>query len=318
MSVLVTSASRKLPLLRSIEADLRGLDPDVRVQAADADPHCLASYAWPHFTAMPRLDHAPADEVCAWIVEQGAAVVMPTRDDDVLFLARHRSVLAAAGVESMTGDEAAVHACLDKLEFARILMAAGVAAIPTFVDLDSLEGHEAVVVKERHGAGSRGIAVGVDHAAAREWATRLVEPVVQPMITGPELSVDAYRTRDGELLGCVARTRDLVVNGESQVSTVVDDAPYRPVVIAVLDALGLTGPALVQVIDTVDGPVVLECNPRLGGASTLSLAAGLRTPTWAVLEAAGEDPRQAAFRPRIGMRLVRTPWDSFDDPDPRP
>jgi carbamoyl-phosphate synthase large subunit len=55
--------------------------------------------------------------------------------------------------------------------------------------------------------------------------------------------------------------------------------------------------------------VLLECNPRVGGASTLGFLAGVDSPAWAIAEALGEpvEPRVGAYR--RGLRLVRYPAD---------
>lgn len=316
--VLVTSASRKLPLLRAIRADLGEGAPGHTVVAADSDANCLASYAWNGFVQMPRLDESTPDDVIDWLAERSGGLVVPTRDADVVFLSTHATALLSSGVRGLTGSAAAVEACVDKLSFAEVLRRAGLPAVPTSTDASDLSPTDRYVVKERFGAGSVGLAVDVDRATAMMHAQRLDAALFQPFVSGRELSIDAYRTSTGKVLGIIVRSRDLVVNGESQVSTVVDSAPYIALVRDVLDALELTGHCLLQLIDGERGPVVIECNPRLGGASTLALAAGLRTPSWFALEAEGRDPSILPFVPRVGMRLVRTPWDTFSDPDPRP
>ena len=53
--------------------------------------------------------------------------------------------------------------------------------------------------------------------------------------------------------------------------------------------MGLTGHALAQVIvDENDSLNIVEINPRLGGASPLSLACGLHSIEWFLRETAGE------------------------------
>ena len=317
MKALVTSASRKLPLLRAIRGQLDSVGgPDaVLVVAADADPTALAAYAWPDFWAMPRIDSAP-ERVLAEVVGQGFDVLVPTSDADVAFYADHRDVLAARGVQAMVAGPAAVRACSDKVAFAATLLDAGLPAIPTSLDpFDPLLGAAGRVVKERRGAGAIGTALDVDAETAAALAEALAEPCFQPFVPGPELSIDAYRTRDGRLLGLVARTRDLVIGGESAVSTTVDSSPYADLVRDVLACLDVSGHALVQVIASPAGAVVVECNARLGGASTLSLAAGLRSLAWFALEARGEDPAVLPFEPHDGpLRLVRTAQDVIDAP----
>jgi len=309
--VLVTSASRKLPLLRAIADQLAVVAPAAEVVAADADPRCLAAYAWRPFVPFPRLDDAAPQTVIDAIGVLAPEVLVPSRDADVTFFAEHVDALAARGTWCLAGTGPAVTRCLDKYAFSAALADAGVPAIPTALDPAAVHA-DRLVVKERHGAGARGVRLDLSAQAAAAAAEDLSEPVFQPFVPGPEVSIDAYRARDGRLLGLIARSRDLVRHGESQVTTVVDPAPYAGLATAALTALGLTGHAVLQAIDGPDGPVLVECNPRLGGASTLALAAGLRTVAWAWLEAAGQDPGTVAFAPAApGLRLVRAPADEI-------
>jgi carbamoyl-phosphate synthase large subunit len=60
---------------------------------------------------------------------------------------------------------------------------------------------------------------------------------------------------------------------------------------------------------------VIECNARLGGASTLALAAGLMSLAWFARESDGLDPADISFTPRpAGWQLVRVPQDVIRDP----
>jgi carbamoyl-phosphate synthase large subunit len=67
-----------------------------------------------------------------------------------------------------------------------------------------------------------------------------------------------------------------------------------------------------QAFVQVDGSVVfIECNPRVGGASSLSFEAGLDTPHWSLMEAAGQrvTPRVGLYR--RGLTLIRYSADRF-------
>jgi carbamoyl-phosphate synthase large subunit len=80
------------------------------------------------------------------------------------------------------------------------------------------------------------------------------------------------------------------------------------------DSLELRGHAVVQAFAGDEQVSVLECNPRVGGASTLGFHAGVDTPAWALAEARGErvEPRLGGYR--RGLRMVRHPADLFIEP----
>jgi len=62
---------------------------------------------------------------------------------------------------------------------------------------------------------------------------------------------------------------------------------------------------------------LVECNPRVGGASRLSWQAGLRSLDWFLAEALGKDADAIPFRlAESEMRMVRYPEDRFMGVEP--
>ena len=175
-----------------------------------------------------------------------------------------------------------------------------------------------LVVKERFGAGSRSIGLRLDRAAAAAHALTLESPIFQPQVEGQEISIDAWLDRDQQLKGLVLRRRDRVVNGESQVTTTFSDAALESQAAAMLQALQLSGPVVMQAMVGADGGLqVIECNPRFGGASTTGIAAGLASLHWSLLEATGADLSAWPFHRIPGqVRQIRVPTDLYvADPD---
>ena len=121
--------------------------------------------------------------------------------------------------------------------------------------------------------------------------------------------------------GLVARTRDLVVHGESQVTTTLPDPTLLDRLRPMVEKLGLYGPFVLQALLTDDGELhLIECNCRFGGASTLGIAAGVDSFFWFLQEAAGADLRQFPFSPAPGRcaRCARLPTWCADIESARP
>jgi carbamoyl-phosphate synthase large subunit len=116
----------------------------------------------------------------------------------------------------------------------------------------------------------------------------LNSPIFQPFIDSSEVSVDLYIGKDGICKGVVARTRQLVVNGESQITRTIRNEKLEIMCVKIAEQLGIYGHAVFQVlIDDQDNYYIIECNTRFGGASSLSLAAGLDSFYWFLLESNG-------------------------------
>ena len=314
--VLVTSLAGKAPLLRAVQAAARRLHYATRVVGADLNPHALARPLADDFWPMPPLRDETLPELLAGLKQRGIAYLIPTRDGELAFWARHRAALAAAGIAVLVSEPEAVHRCLDKLEFAAFGQLHGLPVIATAPALDGL-GNPATnatfVVKERHGAGSLSLGLNLPAAAALAHARTLQEPVFQPFIHGREISVDGYVDRAGLVHGLVARTRDVVVHGESQVTTTLPDAALLARLAPIVAQLGLYGPFVLQALLTDDGNLhLIECNCRFGGASTLGIAAGVDSFYWFLQEAGGADLQDFPDVPTAGpLRQVRLAEDTI-------
>lgn len=289
-NVLITSASKKIPLLRRVKQAAAKMHPEIRVLAADVSPTALAQHFSDGFWTMPFLCDLDVTTLSAACRERGVTHLIPTRDGELAFFAEHREALRLDGISVMISASTAVNVCLDKLRFARFGHEAGLPVIPAYealpADADSMW-----VVKERFGAGalSMGLNLTVEEAVAH--AAKLSSPIFQPFIGGmKELSADIYADRSGKMKGCVVRSRDIVVNGESEITTTTDNPGLAKVCAQLVDALPFYGHIIVQAfVDERGGVYLIEVNPRFGGASSLAIEAGLDSFYWFLLESQGVD-----------------------------
>lgn len=247
--------------------------------------------------------------------KRGINAILPTRDGELKFWAQHAETFLAADIHVIVSGPDAVQRCIDKLEFYHFGQREGLPFIPTATNIDELQA-EQFVVKERFGAGSREILLNVDRDTAIEYGGKLANPIYQPFIEGEEISVDAWLDKSCKVKGMVLRRREILLNGESQVTTTFRNLDIERDVSAVLDRLSLRGPVVLQLlIDTSQRIHILECNARFGGASTASVAAGLDSLYWSLLETLGADVKQYPFlRTPDEIRQVRVPYDlHFND-----
>ena len=302
-NVLVTSIGAKVPMIEAVKAAIRDLDPDAKVIGGDVDPDAIGRHLVDEFWPMPPTAELGLADIVDHCRDHRITAIIPSRDGELTFWATHRAELREAGIRVMVSRLDAIATCLDKLTFSRRLIDVGLPAIPTVLDPEEVDAP--VVVKERFGAGSRRVRLDCDRPEARRYATRLESPVFQPRIRGREFSVDAYVDDRGRFKGAVARVRELVVDGESQVTTTVDHHGLHTLAEAVARALGLSGHVMIQVIEDPDGGLhIIECNARFGGASTLALATGLDSFRWFLLEAAGVDVGDHGFE-RVSTELTQ-------------
>jgi carbamoyl-phosphate synthase large subunit len=311
-NILITSTSKKAPLVRAVQAAARKLHPHIQVIAGDLSETALTRYIADSFWKMPRSVDIEIDAIIAGCKERDIRTIIPTRDGELLFWANFQPLLAEQGINVIVSPISSVQTCLDKLAFAEFGVSNNLPFIPASTDINQTT-WEFYVVKERYGAGSRKIGLNLGREFAARHGATLEYPIYQPYIAGQEISIDAWLDRNYQVKGLVLRSRDQVIDGESQVTTTFRDAQIEVIVKGVLQTLKLRGPVVLQAIIDADNNLhIIECNSRFGGASTLAIAAGLDMFYWSLLESYGVDVSEYPFDRVSGeIRQIRVPSDIY-------
>ncbi|ADU95593.1 protein of unknown function DUF201 [Geobacillus sp. Y412MC52] len=314
INVLVTSISKKVPLLQAVRRAMKKMGISGAVIGADRNGNCIGKYFVDEFWPMPSLEHFTVEEFISICRKKQIRFIIPTRDGELPFFSFYRQAFEENGIFVMVSGQQAVDVCLDKLRFYEVLSAYGFPVVPTTLSLAELDDGD-YVVKERYGAGATNIGLRLTKEEANRHAQKLEAPVFQPFIAGAEFSIDLYMTRTGRVKGAVARTREYVVNGESQITTTIRNEKLEDMCIAVASYLRLYGHAVMQVIIDYEGQFhLIECNPRFGGASTVSLEAGLDSFYWFFLESQGVNLNDYPFiRSTNEKKQIRYPADFVID-----
>ena len=300
MNVLILSAAAKVLLVRAFAdaAHARG----GRVFAADVAADSAALFAADQAVLLPPSD---APEFATTLVDycrrHAISLVVPTRDGELDVLAAARAALAGIGATALVASPDALAICQDKRRFVAFCAANGLATPRTY-EPGEVPSRFPVFVRPVRGAGGDG-ARRVAKAADLPTDDELL---VQALETAPEYSVDVLMDLSGRPLQAVARRRLLVRDGEA-VKSRVEAVPVLEVqALRLCAALGLVGHNVVQAFWSPEiEPRFIEINPRFGGASNLSIQAGLDSPARLLAMLAGE---AGAVTPRAitqGLTLLR-------------
>ena len=283
MNVLLSSANNKVPLLKALQNAVKRIVPDGIVTAGDINAKVLTRYFSDAFWHMPSTTESNVSHIISELVRLNITHVLPTRDGELLFWARLKPKLKTLNIAVLVSDPSVVEVCLDKLAFGQLPISS---VIPTYDRLPEGDNSE-WVVKERYGAGSQSLGIKLATNNALAHANELTNPIFQPYYNGQEISIDGWLTHDSKVKALVCRVRDIVVNGESQVTYTLPDCPFEDVFTDILEALKLTGPVVLQAIISENTAWILECNSRFGGASTLGIQAGVDSLYWSLCESSG-------------------------------
>lgn len=310
MNVLMMSISHKVPMIKAIKSALQRAHPGAILYGADSSADCIGRYWVDMFWQCPSLNQLSVDELILYCHKQNISVIFPSRDGELAYFAQHQHLLKESGIKVMISEAAAVQLCLDKLHFYKGLHKQGYPVIPTFTSLDELTLHPLYhsglfVVKERLGAGSVGAGIGVQAKDALRIAKKMKSPVFQPFTSGTEYSIDLYLNRSSFLQGAIARKRNRIVNGESQITTTTLYPELEELCKEIASKYNLRGHVMFQVIvDEKNSPHIIECNCRFGGASTLAVAMGLDSFFWFYKESIGASLREFPFQRSETERML--------------
>jgi carbamoyl-phosphate synthase large subunit len=289
---------------------------------ADPSPLAPAQYAAQVRAAVPLIEdpgYVPALE--ALCKEHGVGAVLPLTDLDIEVLAIAR---AEGRLPALVPAPEIARATYDKYETHLLLERLGLPSPPTVLpeaELDAL--HYPVMVKPRRGSGARSIHLAHDAAQARFFVDYVAEPtMIQRAMNGPELSIDCLGDLDGRCLNAIPRTMLESRGGESIKGEVVHDDELVELGRRTMEALGVRGPATIQVFrDPEIGIGITDVNTRFGGAFPAPAYAALpgrSYPELIVRLAAGDPVAPHVGEFRAGMTFTRFYWQLELDEQLRP
>jgi carbamoyl-phosphate synthase large subunit len=293
-NILMTSISKKIPMIKAVKLAAAKINPKIKVYGGDLSELCIGKYFVDVFWKMPRLSDLSTEELVEYCKLENIGYIIPTRDGELLYFADKKSELAKAGIEVMVSDLADVNFCYDKYHFFTESFNKKLPAIQTSLSIDEIDS-ERLVVKDRYGAGSANIGLNLSRKDAVEFAKKLENPIYQPFIEGEEASIDFYFDKNGNAKGYITRMRNLVVNGESQVSTTFYNEKLNALCDEFCEKTHFYGHIVMQVLMNKNGSFIIECNPRFGGASSLSISAGLDSFYWFLTESLGLNINECPF-----------------------
>jgi carbamoyl-phosphate synthase large subunit len=309
---LMTSAGAKVDLARRMRCALNA--KGCRLYAADCSPLSAAfSFVDGHFLLPDLDDEGFVTQLIDACIKRAITVLLPTRDADLLFFARHRVLLEAAGIQPLVSPLESIEICRDKIRFHAHCLQYGLPVLPRLHM--PCAGDFPCFVRPRVGAASAG-AGHVQTLACMQamygeppWENLLI----QPCSNDQEFSIDSLFGPDGKVVQWIARQRIRVRAGESVVSRTVKLPAFEPVINALANAMRLFGPITLQAFFSPEnGLNLIEVNPRFGGASALGSEAGLDVHERLVAFIQGD--LETFYRPRplrYDVTLLRFSQDIF-------
>jgi carbamoyl-phosphate synthase large subunit len=298
--VLFTCAGQRVDIVTAFKR------AGARTVAVDVNRLAPAIYHSDAHAFVPRVDDPQyVPTLRALVHEHDIALVVPLTDLDHGVLSRAKNELGAL---VLLPEPEIVDALADKWLAHLLFEERGIGSPLTWLPEDVPADLEfPVLVKARHGFGSRGIYRCENQRELEFFLDYTTQrSMVQTVCRGEEFSIDVFCDLDRRCLNAVPRTMIESKGGESIKGMTVSDAELIEVGRSVSETIGLVGPANIQCFREPDGTHrVTDINPRFGGAFPLPTAAGSRYPELALALAAGERPEPRLGDFRAGLYMTR-------------
>ncbi len=316
MNILITSASRKVGLIKAFQKALK-LQEGGSVIAADVNPLSPAFYVADDYLIVPRSDNPNfIDSLLESCKLLKIKILIPTRDEELILFAVNKDKFNEVGIWVMTSNPDTINICQDKMLFNNFCREHKFGIPYTYQNSDELvEEDFPLFIKPKQGKG------GLDTFkvnSLREFKlinTIIDEPIIQEFIDAAEFTVDLFADFNGKVVTAVPRERVSVWGGESFITKTFNNPTIIGEAVRLAEELNLVGHNTIQCF--LDRGVVkfIEVNPRFGGAASLSFAAGASSPTNLIKIVNGETLKSQLGEFKDGFIALRYVEDLFISED---
>ena len=313
-NVLVAAAGRRTTLVRAFVDEVRARGG--RTYAGDVDPLAPALFLADEAIQLRATDDpAYSDDLVQVVRRHNIRLLVPTIDPDLPLVAHHRAELKAIGCTAAVSSESFVALAYDKYVTASMFSRYGVDLAASWLPGDERSGlPDRLFIKPRRGSGSTSA-----YVVARRELDRILpmvdDPIMQEVLDGPEITIDALLDLDGRPVHFVPRRRIRTLAGESIQGVTLGHDPDLEAWIAnlleICGSLGAAGPLCLQAFLTGRGPVLSEINARFGGGFPLGMAAGGAYPAWLLDMADGVPVPSRLGMYQAGLYMTRYHVEHF-------
>jgi carbamoyl-phosphate synthase large subunit len=295
MNILITAASRRVPLVQGFKQALASLGIPGRVIVTDVNPLSPAVQVADQAYRVP-LAHDPEylSELLKICEAEGIRLAVPTIDDEVELFGAARPKFAALGTLAACSSLETAALCNDKYATWRALAAAGIPAARTYLPKDlASKPPFPLFIKPRIGRGAVG-AHRIRNKRELDFFVRYVDkPVIQEYLDSPEYTIDVLCDLKSRPVQIVPRERVVIRAGVIDRGRTVKWPALIELAEQVCRAIPFIGAFNIQCRLREGWPAIFEINPRFSGGIPLTIAAGADFPKLLIKMALGVDVQPA-------------------------
>jgi carbamoyl-phosphate synthase large subunit len=288
MNILITSAGRRVSLVRAFKNELVKLFPRGKVFTADmkAELSSACRKSDGYFSVVRVTDTAYSEDLIEICKNNNIKLVIPTLDTELISLAENINLFIDNGIQVVISSLEMVKICRNKKKLFQYFDSIG---FPRTKEIDSENPEFPIFVKPIDGSSSIGTMVIKEKSQYSKVLledTNLVFLHYLSPLDYTEFTIDLYYNRQNKLICAVPRERIEVRSGEVSKSVTRKDNLYTAILEVFSKCKGFTGCITLQVFrrKNTDEITGIEINPRFGGGYPLSYLAGANYPEYLIRE----------------------------------
>ncbi|NEU08802.1 ATP-grasp domain-containing protein [Flavihumibacter sp. R14] len=281
-NILITSAGRRVSLVRIFKKELKHFFPDAKLFTADADPLLSAACYESDgaFKVMKNDADGYINQLLDLAVEQGVKVIIPTIDTGLQILSDHKNRFEEKGIHLLICTSQLIDICRDKRKTSLFFSENGIDS-PIIYDKDNLQ--YPLFIKPYDGS----MSVDTYLINTQDQITQIQLANEKFMFmeyinnnTFNEFTIDMYYDRNHYLKCLVPRKRIEVRGGEINKGITVKGYVFEFLKERLKYVEGACGCVTMQLFYNAQSNEIkaLEINPRFGGGYPLSYLAGANYP----------------------------------------
>ncbi len=287
-NILITSAGRRVGLVKAFKSELNKIFTESKVYTADFDPMwssaCRISDG---FFAIPKINSQDYINVILNLcIKHGINVIIPTLDTELEIFSLSKGIFDLNNIKVIVSDFSLISKCRDKRKTTELFSKIGF-KVPKIIDKDNpvfplfIKPYDGSLSKDNY------------HIKNKEELSKnlLNNPKLMFMeyvdsLKFQEFSVDAYYDKNNFLKCLVPRNRVEIRGGEISKGRTEKNAFYNILKNKLNYIQGAIGCLTIQFfLGKDDNEIIgIEINPRFGGGFPLSYAAGANYPGYLIKE----------------------------------
>ena len=305
-NILITSASRKVSLVRNFK---RALEGNGKIFAADIDSNSPALYFADDYLMVPRSDDPNfINFIIDFCKKEDIKLIIPTRDEELILFSKNKKLFDEIGINVMVSEVETIEICQDKEKFINFCENNGFGIPKTYKNLDSIKKEDfPLFLKPVIGKSGNDTFKVDSFEELTEILIKDNEFIIQECVEAPEYTIDLFADFKGNVISAIPRQRIYVWGGESLVTKTVKNEKIINESVRLAQKLKLKGHNTIQCFFDGKNIKFIEINPRFGGAASISFEAGANSAEFLIKLINNEDlePMIGKFKDNfVSLRFV--------------